>query len=278
MNRVKPALYAFRELDRGRCRGYFFQLVTNRRLSPVYHTHDFYELLLILQGDCVQRLGDEETVCRTNDIILLRPGDSHAVLRQSPDVTVVGLSVAAAEFEQMCCVYEPTLATELRERAGVVRFTYPALREWLALCISPTPEHPTEQACKLCLSLVLKWYVDSREPDRRALPACLRTALGEMTRPEDLAAGIPRLVELSGYSRSHLSRLVRQHLGTTLHAYLQELRLTAAYRALSLSAESVASIGESLGYTSLSHFNKIFKERYGVSPTALRRQQGLWTI
>ena len=37
-------------------------------------------------------------------------------------------------------------------------------------------------------------------------------------------------------------------------------------------------IGENVGYASFSHFNKIFKEKYGITPSLARKKNRMWTV
>lgn len=92
-----------------------------------------------------------------------------------------------------------------------------------------------------------------------------------------LKGGISAFVELSHYSRSHLSRIIRKHFNMSLHDYVLNLRLDAAYNALVLSKESIEDIAESVGYMSVSHFNKIFKEKFGITPASARKYNGFLT-
>jgi len=99
-----------------------------------------------------------------------------------------------------------------------------------------------------------------------------------MQRPENLRLGIDAFTALTNYSRTHLARLIHRHYGMSLKQFINDLRLKQAYRELVLTHRSLDEIAESLGYFSLSHFSHIFKVRFGITPTALRRRDGLWTV
>ena len=45
----------------------------------------------------------------------------------------------------------------------------------------------------------------------------------------------------------------------------------------SIVVESIEKISEGLGFASFSHFNKIFKKRFSVTPAVLRKTGGIWT-
>ena len=91
-----------------------------------------------------------------------------------------------------------------------------------------------------------------------------------MKQPEKLKQGIPAFIALSNYSQSHLARLVKKHFGMGLKQYINELRLLRAYDDFVWTNESAESISENLGFSSYSHFYRIFKERFLISPSALR--------
>lgn len=68
----------------------------------------------------------------------------------------------------------------------------------------------------------------------------------------------------------HLCRIFRQQTGSSIHAYLNHLRLRTALEYLSEGADDLAALGVALGYSSHSHFTQAFKRAFGTSPSALR--------
>ena len=100
----------------------------------------------------------------------------------------------------------------------------------------------------------------------------LEKALREIQRPENLKEGVPALVRASGYSRPQLSRLIKKYRGVTPHEYVLSVRLDHAYQALILSDSAIDEISERIGFSSVSHFYKAFKNRFGIAPYALRKK------
>ncbi|WBX87918.1 AraC family transcriptional regulator [Achromobacter mucicolens] len=74
-----------------------------------------------------------------------------------------------------------------------------------------------------------------------------------------------RVARMVGLSERRLQELMREHVGRSVHAYLSDVRLMRASELLR-SGMSVTQVAGDLGYSSLSHFSKIFKARYGASP------------
>jgi AraC-like DNA-binding protein len=92
---------------------------------------------------------------------------------------------------------------------------------------------------------------------------------------EDLArrAGFraSELAHLCGISLRTLQRHFRREYQTTVSDWLCAFRLEQAREEL-LHGEGVKQVAYGLGYKQLSHFSRVFKERYGVPPSLLLRQ------
>ncbi len=73
-----------------------------------------------------------------------------------------------------------------------------------------------------------------------------------------------------GVSPFHLCRVFRRHAGSTLHAYLNQLRLRHAIELVGDGASDLAGLAFDLGYSSHSHFTAAFRRAFGVTPSALR--------
>lgn len=96
---------------------------------------------------------------------------------------------------------------------------------------------------------------------------------------EILERQIPNPVRISavarevGISERQLERLFLAQLDMTPGAFLLDLRLSAARRMILSSTESLERIAESCGFSSLGHFSRAFKARFGEPPSHLRRHR-----
>lgn len=92
----------------------------------------------------------------------------------------------------------------------------------------------------------------------------LLSDLGRLWTLNELAADV-------GASPFHLTRLMREFTGMTLHQYLNRQRLAAAHHAVLSGADNLALLAFDVGFSSHSHFTAAFKKEYGVTPSRLRR-------
>ena len=74
------------------------------------------------------------------------------------------------------------------------------------------------------------------------------------------------------FSESYGHKLFRKHLGMSFRMCLRNVRLTKAEEALKNTSYTLSEIAYLCGFASLSTFSKVFKEKYGVSPTTYRKK------
>ena len=74
-----------------------------------------------------------------------------------------------------------------------------------------------------------------------------------------------------GLSTSHFRHLFREVTGQPFHRYVVSLRLEQAKAMLEHQALSVSKVAEAVGFGNLAHFSRAFTQRFGASPTALRK-------
>lgn len=71
-------------------------------------------------------------------------------------------------------------------------------------------------------------------------------------------------------SPQYLSRLFKQHTGTSLKQFKTQVRLERAMHLLTESTMNISQIADTLGYSDLFSFSKLFKRYYGHSPSHYR--------
>jgi AraC-like DNA-binding protein len=76
-------------------------------------------------------------------------------------------------------------------------------------------------------------------------------------------------------NRKHAIAVFQQVFGTTLADYVCRYRISNAQRLLVMTKASVVEIASSVGFESLSHFNRMFQKNCGCSPREYRLRSAL---
>ncbi|MBQ2705601.1 MAG: helix-turn-helix transcriptional regulator, partial [Agathobacter sp.] len=73
-------------------------------------------------------------------------------------------------------------------------------------------------------------------------------------------------------SRSHLSTRFKQETGMNLTEYIHYIKISEAKHLLKHTDKNLLLISNYLGYSSQSHFTRIFKKMVGMSPIEYREK------
>ena len=82
---------------------------------------------------------------------------------------------------------------------------------------------------------------------------------------------LEKVSERSGYSKWHLQRMFKKETGQNFLDYLTELRISKAKELLCGETLSVQDVAETVGYSDLKYFSRLFKKATGVSPSDYKK-------
>jgi transcriptional regulator GlxA family with amidase domain len=116
---------------------------------------------------------------------------------------------------------------------------------------------------------------DAGTPGRSGpLPPAVRVALRHIHDNVDGHLASEEIARQAGVSSRHLSRLMRQHAGTTVAGYVLCARLQVACHLLRRSPLPVKEVAARSGYPDVHHFTRMFARHMGCPPAAYRRGDG----
>ena len=75
---------------------------------------------------------------------------------------------------------------------------------------------------------------------------------------------------LLGFEVSYFCRLFKQATGATFTEYLNFVRICKAEKLLATTTDTVLDVSASVGFSSVSYFNRIFKKYKNSSPSVYR--------
>ena len=256
------------------------------------HRHCYFELMYVYQGECVHKLPQETMLLHAGDVVLLNPNVLHCVYVEGPEDILLNVWIRTEFVRQtvLPLLYENSLFTSffiehLFRFSEAARFLYfpdtsLAVRQTLHLLCQESLQKPQyykttqESALLILFSMLAREYLagmpDLTRPVKNAqiydVLLFIEQHLAEVSL-EALARRFP-------YSPAYISRLIKEHTGSSFTQLVLARRLERAAECLLSTRCSVADIAGMLGFADIAYFNRTFKEKYRCTPTAFRKSEG----
>ena len=137
----------------------------------------------------------------------------------------------------------------------------------------------TEGLLYQILSLHIQQY-DRETKDRRIETTLLQRELKMIQRlAHDISKdpAKPYILETlaleSGITQAKLQEGFKLLYAKTVNEYIRHIRLEAAYNYMVTTDMNISEIVYAIGFSSRSYFSKIFRNKYGISPTGFKKKQ-----
>jgi len=245
------------------------------------HWHEFYEVHFILAGRGTHLLNETTHQLVPGTLFLLTPADFHALIPQ-PDQplelfnVIFAEEVLSPEMRQLLFSTPGELNMQTGEAARLV-----LEREFRCLRAEAEEQRIGYQlvmrgALERILLILRRNAVSTPSsfalPGESATSLPIRQALVYLQHHFREPLSLMEVARHAGLSPHYFSECFHKATGQTFQRYVQDLRVRFAHTLLGVSQLPVTVICSSAGFTSLAHFERVFKRRFGVSPRAY--QQG----
>lgn len=263
--------------------GFMFRYIFSETEIMVEHWHDYFEIFLILEGEIIHHVNGISQRLTEGAFVFIRPGDVHKYECHNGQVRFLNLAVSKTTMSRLIeylgsafnkdfligGVFPPTVMLS-KEKSNDILRKFQQINTFEKADTVRYKLHMRAYLCEIMFSCFLDANINRDEAEE--VPKWLSGLCEKMYEKNNFVAGTDRMVELSGKSREHLAKSVKKYLGVTLSEYICNLRLNYASNMLLNSNMNVADLCYDCGFDNTSYFFRKFKERYGLSPIAYRKQ------
>ena len=132
-------------------------------------------------------------------------------------------------------------------------------------------QHSSAAVLKVFLSLMILIDKNSVNPIKETGDPIVR-AIEYISQNYSSKITIDEIASISMVSKYHFCREFKKKHGITIMEYVLKTRLIMAKALLENSNKSINQISEECGFCSASYFSRVFKKKYGVSPSHYAKQ------
>ncbi len=249
---------------------------------PLYHFHSHFELFILVQGTLYHNINGNTTIMNAGQACFLCPDDHHSFITCNCD-QIIGLNfyITPEYMHRVTSTYSENLLQKLFLHNTLF---FPISTNILNRCITDTqflqfaeniPLADKVDHCRILFVQLLSELLLQNTVTQH-YPAWLTQMLLDLSTSSFQSCSIKsELPKKYGYSYSRLSSMFKKYMGCTINQYITAQRISRAKDYLSQSNMKIIDIGVSIGCDNITHFNRIFKNSTGMTPSQYRKKYSL---
>lgn len=258
-------------------------MVVTRRMKEGMppHSHDYYELCYVMEGEVFNSVGGEELLLNAGSLCVFGLHTSHALRTANPQALVVNVCLRTTLFESG--IFAKFLASNNR-----VSRLMRGEGAQSCLVLADMGESTLEHSIKaLLVEYRMAGFREDFRVDARVLMLLAHmshidvfTYYGVNARIMAILTyinkncaivSVPVLAREFRFSEGYISQYVKKRTGRKVSDFIRDARMKLANDLLVNTDEPVDSVAHDVGYSSYSHFHKLFVEHYGKTPGEARK-------
>lgn len=262
------------------------------RYSPSrLHSHNFFEILCVVNGNCTNYIASHQLEMQAGDICIIAPKTQHALSAFNDECLAYNLLVRASTFDKaffgtlaendvLASFFSKTLYNKDVPESYILFHTKgdKEIMNYIALAYEEFEAVLTYK--KRMLNSILNMFFitllrnhekdviiphpEGKTPDNKII------AILNYIQSNYRTVTMPELSSLFNYSERHLARLLKDYTGDTFINIVQNIKIRLATGLLSNPDLSIQEIIEITGYADISHFYKVFRKYYNMTPLQFR--------
>ena len=273
---------------------YAFFTCANNTAST--HSHEFWELAYVYEGEGINTCNDITTTLRAGDFMLIKPGTAHSIItpkhtgnslaricncliRRSYFDNLINrfhsrkymngyiLSELLSQSNPLCVILHDDNAFNIKHLMWLIAHEYNHFTAGSSTLIENSLD-----SLLICITRLYEYSYGSL-----STPVSQHEVIDELIKymtanfSNDLSLDF--LAQHVHLSREYLSRYFKKQTGKNISEFLTEIRISRAKEMLSTNTFTVEYISEYCGYGCLRTFEKAFKKVTGITASDYRKQK-----
>lgn len=253
------------------------------------HRHNYFEMMYVYRGNCVNKTPEETINLKEGDILLLNPNVLHCPHVSKDEDVLLNFWIPNDLVQQNII---PLLRNNLLFMDFFIDFLYRFPQSKRFLYFSNNSPRIRRLCDDICLeSFQKKDFCDSVQESALTMlfallarecksPKLIPVASSKDSMVYELLSYIEQnladvtLESLSkhfGYTPVYLSRLLKKHTGKSFSKIVQDQKMERVVQYLENTGLPVIEITNLVGFSDIAYFNKCFKANFGQTPTEYRK-------
>ena len=269
------------------------QLITVRKHARFFHypkhSHNYIEMSYVYAGSMTHIIDDKKVKVKEGEIILLNRDIQHEILTTGENDIIFNFIINPVFFDYISALSDGNMVFNFiletvysHNNSGQFLLFHcqnnNEIRDYIEKIITYVFEVEYTRTVKLklivgLLLMTLMDYPDLIEThENRNYERILCTSVLNYIHQNYQTASLQEVSDRLHQPDYSISRLMKENTGFTFKQHLLNVKMEAAANLLINTGMAVYDIAEKVGYENLTHFYKLFKNKYHVTPHQYREQ------
>lgn len=257
--------------------------------ESLFHSHDFFEIIYVYQGECETIINNKNITLHTKDICLFNLQAVHKLIIPNPETIVFNILIGKELLtETFLHLFQDTHFVS----SFFISSIY-SISTYNGFLVIPLSYDGRDYIEHLILEFIKKdaYYTQIMQSDFISLLLCItryieNTVISLSKTHHDIEVetvlnyiyknynhlSLSDLASHFGYSNRTMIRYLKKNMQCSFTSIIKECKLNHARDYLLHSQYSIDEIAEITGFSDRSHFDKIFKSNYHITPKSYREK------
>ena len=260
----------------------------NRYTPPFFHTHEFFEIIYVVQGIAQHQIFKQNLPLHKGDLCLVSPSVYHSIYVDDDDSIILNIMISRKRIADI-------FYNTLRSNSVISSFFNSSLyiqgyQDYLLFRTGDDLDIQSEMLSLYSEQMQIDSYTDNiisgmlmvdfsrlvrlYQRTVETAPSAHQTEIYKNLISylmENLnTVTLHDVAEQMNYSTAYCSRYIKRLTGSSFTNLLQSLRFNRACTMLETGNMSIQAISEQLGYENPENFMRAFKKKYHMTPSEYR--------
>ena len=267
------------------------QLITVRKHARFFlypqHSHNFIEMSYVYGGTMTHIIDGKEVVVNEGEIILLNRDIEHEILKTGENDIIFNFIIQPSFFDYISAladgnsIFNFILDTIYSHHSSGQFLLFHCqdnkdIRTYIEEIITHVykQEYTSPVKLKLIVGLLLMTLMDYPDliesHENKSYDRILCTSVLNYISQNYQTGSLQEISHILHQPDYRISKLMKEYTGLTFKQHLLNVKLERAADFLTHTGMTVYDIAEKIGYENLTHFYKLFKKKYQMTPLQYR--------
>lgn len=264
--------------------------------STAIHTHEFAEMVYIFSGEEEHYIDGKKYLLKRGTLLFINYGSTHEAFYKtdsehfdvylSPEFLSNELAnstnfldiLTLSQFEELNCSQNADLSSVIFTGEDLL-LVETLLKTMERECNDKSIGRKTiiRGCLQILVSMMIRQLLFTNEDAHENTRNLSADILEFINTNYNEKLTIGDLAKKTFYNPAYFGRIFKECYGISFKDYIKNLRITEAISLVKETELSINDIMLKVGYTNKTEFNKIFVEKAGCTPSALRKSLGMTT-